>query len=118
MSGIQIQCGVKLIIIYQTGSFTVTNVPFGCTLSHVRLFAALWTVARPAPLSTEFFRQGYWSGLEGMKNGLPYHLQEIFPTQGLNPCLASPAAAGEFFTTSTTWEALLSQSHVQLFETP
>ena len=45
-------------------------------------------------------------------------LQEIFPTQGLNPCLASPAGAGAFFTTSTAWEALLSQSHVRLFETP
>ena len=25
-------------------------------------------------------------------------------TQGSNPCLMSPALAGEFFTTSTTWE--------------
>ena len=25
---------------------------------------------------------------------------------GLNPCLMSPALAGRFFTTSTTWEAL------------
>ena len=32
-------------------------------------------------------------------------LQGIFPTQGLNPRLLSPALVGGFFTTSTTWEA-------------
>ena len=32
-------------------------------------------------------------------------LQEVFLTQGLNPGLMSPALAGRFFTTSTTWEA-------------
>ena len=32
-------------------------------------------------------------------------LQGIFPTQGSNPSLTSPALAGRFFTTSTTWEA-------------
>ena len=37
-----------------------------------------------------------------------YHslLQEIFLTQGLNPCLfKSPALGDRFFTNSTTWEA-------------
>ena len=28
-----------------------------------------------------------------------------FLTQGSHPCLTSPALAGRFFTTSTTWEA-------------
>ena len=42
-------------------------------LSHVRLFATLWTVARQA----QFSRQEYWSGL-------PLLLQEIFLTQGSN----------------------------------
>ena len=32
-------------------------------LSHVRLFATLWTVAHQAPLSMGFSRQEYWSGL-------------------------------------------------------
>ena len=32
-------------------------------LSHVRPFAILWTVARQAPLSMGFSRQGYWSGV-------------------------------------------------------
>ena len=33
------------------------------TLSRVQLFAILWTVAHQAPLSMEFSRQEYWSGL-------------------------------------------------------
>ena len=33
------------------------------SLSHVRLFATLWTVACQAPPSMEFSRQEYWSGL-------------------------------------------------------
>ena len=32
-------------------------------LSHVHLFATPWTVACQAPLSMEFSRQEYWSGL-------------------------------------------------------
>ena len=35
-------------------------------------------------------------------------LQEIFPTQGSNLHLMSPALAGRFFTTSASWEALIS----------
>ena len=33
------------------------------SLSHVRRFATLWTVAHQAPPSTGFSRQEYWSGL-------------------------------------------------------
>ena len=33
------------------------------SLSHVQLFATLWTVAHQAPLSTGFSRQECWSGL-------------------------------------------------------
>ena len=32
-------------------------------LSRVQLFAILWAVTHQAPLSMEFFRQEYWSGL-------------------------------------------------------
>ena len=32
-------------------------------LNHVQLFATLWTISCQAPLSMEFFRQEYWSGL-------------------------------------------------------
>ena len=43
----------------------------------------------------------------GKNTGVGCHalLQEIFPTQGLNMCLMSPALAGGFFTTSAMWEA-------------
>ena len=34
-----------------------------CVLTRVGLFAAPWTVACEAPLSMEFSRQEYWSGL-------------------------------------------------------
>ena len=33
------------------------------SLSRLRLFATLWTVAYQAPLSMEFSRQEYWSAL-------------------------------------------------------
>ena len=42
--------------------------------------ATPWTVAHQAPLCMGSFRQEYWSGL-------PFLLQEIFPTHGWNPCL-------------------------------
>ena len=34
-----------------------------CVLSCVQFFAIPWTVAHQAPLSMEFSRQGYWSGV-------------------------------------------------------
>ena len=70
----------------------------GC-LSHVRLFATLWTVARQTPLSMWFSRQEYWSGLPCPPPGDP-------PNSGIEPAsLVPPALASRFFTTSTTWEA-------------
>ena len=49
-------------------------------LSHVRLFAAPWTLASLAPLSVGFPRQQYWSGL-------PFPAPEILLLQGSNPHL-------------------------------
>ena len=42
-----------------------------CTksLSHVPLFATLWTVAHQSPLSMGFSRQEYWSGLPWTPSG-------------------------------------------------
>ena len=52
-------------------------------LSHIQLFAALWTVARQAPLTVRFPRQEYWSGCH-------FLLQQVFLTQGPNaPLLLS-----------------------------
>ena len=43
------------------------------SLSHVCLFATLWTVAHQIPLSMRFFKQAYWSGLPFPPPGyLPY----------------------------------------------
>ena len=62
-------------------------------LSCVSLFVTSWTVARQAPLSMEFSRQEYWSGLSFPTPGdLPY--PRIEPES-----LASPTLAGGFFTT-------------------
>ena len=68
--------------------------------SHVQLFATLWTIACQAPLSMEFSRQEYWSGLQCTPPG-------NLPDPGIEPKSFIPAAlAGGFFTISTTWEAL------------
>ena len=62
--------------------------------------ATLWTVAYQAPLSMEFSRQEYWSGL-------PCPPPEDLPNPGIKPMsLISPTLAGRFFTASATWEAL------------
>ena len=47
-------------------------------LSHVPLFATLWTVARQAPLSMGFSRQEYWSGL-------PFPFPRDLPNPGIEP---------------------------------
>ena len=48
------------------------------SLSHVQLFATLWTVAHQVHWSLGLSRQGYW-------NGLPCPPPVYLPTQGLNP---------------------------------
>ena len=64
-----------------------------CILSCVQLFATLWTIARQAPLSMEFSRQEYWSGLPFPTPGDP-------PDLGIEAMsLESPALVGRFFTT-------------------
>ena len=49
-----------------------------CLVSHVWLFATPWSVAHQAPLSIEFSRQEYWSGL-------PYPSQKDLPNLGVEP---------------------------------
>ena len=63
-------------------------------LSHVRLFAIPWTVARKAPLSMECSKQEYWSGL-------PFPPPRDLPNPGIQPASpAFPALAGGVFTTA------------------
>ena len=59
-------------------------------LGHAQLFATLWTVARQAPLSMEFSRQEFWSGL-------PFPPPGDLPDPGIEPTF--PELAGRFFTT-------------------
>ena len=56
-----------------------------CMLSHVQLFATLWTVAHQAPLLWDFPRQEYW-------RELPFPHPVDFPNSGI-----------EF--TSPSWQA-------------
>ena len=57
-------------------------------------------MARQAPLSMGFSRQESWSGLTFTSPG-------DLPDPGIKPVsLMSPALAGGFFITSTTWGAL------------
>ena len=51
-----------------------------CVLSHVQLFATSWIAARQAPLSMEFFRQEYCSGLL-------FPSPEYCPNLGIEPRL-------------------------------
>ena len=68
-------------------------------LSCTQLFVIPWTVAHQAPLSVEFSRQKYWSGL-------PFPPPGDLPNPGIEPkSLVSLALADRFFTTETTWEA-------------
>ena len=67
-----------------------------CSVTHVRLFVAPWTVALQALLSMEFSRQEYWSGL-------PLPTPEDLPNLEMEPMsLLPPALAGRFFITCST----------------
>ena len=60
-----------------------------CLLSHVRLFATLWTIALQAPPSMGFSRQEYWSGL-------PLPSPRDLPNSGIEPM--SPALQADSLT--------------------
>ena len=57
-----------------------------------------WIIACQAPLSMEFPRQEYWSGL-------PFASPRGLPTPGTGP--TSPALAGKFFTTEPPGKPIL-----------
>ena len=96
--------GLSVINSKQSVEDRVSSAALNKSCVHVKLFRScltviLWTVACPAPLSMEFSRQEYWSGLAFPPLG-------DLPHPGVEP--ASPtslALAGGFFTTSPTWEA-------------
>ena len=84
-------------------------------LSHVQLFATLWTVACQAPLSMGFSRQKYQSGL-------PFPPTGDLPNPGID--LRSPLTAGKSLLSETPGKhiymlsSVQSLSRVRLFVTP
>ena len=62
------------------------------SLSRVRLFVTPWTVAHQMPLSIEFFRQEYWSGLPCPPPGdLPNpEIEPRSPTLQVDSLLSEP----------------------------
>ena len=90
-----IQLSVSFYFPWASTAYVCTCVCVLSRFSHVRLCVTLWTVAHQAPLSMEFSRQESWSGL-------PFPTPGDLPDPGTEPMsLASPALAGQFF---TTWE--------------
>ena len=91
-----------------------------CMLSHfihVQLFATPWTVACQAPISMEFSRQEYWSGLPCP----PFSRGSSQPRD--RTCISTtPALEAGFLTISATWEGIYTcacmLSCVWLFVTP
>ena len=65
---------------YKTLQVVVKALCMLSSSSHVWFFATPWTVACQAPLSMEFSRQEYWSGL-------PFPTPGIFPNKGSKLCL-------------------------------
>ena len=75
-------------------------------LSCVQLFATPWTVAHQTPLSMEFSRQEYWSGL-------PFPSLGDLPDPGIEPTsLASLALAGRFFTSVPPGKPCITDNYI------
>ena len=70
-----------------------------CVLSHVQLSATPWIIAHQAPLSMEFSRQGYWSGLP-------------FPTGLTSPVF--PSLQAILYLLSHQASYLLLENHISL----
>ena len=65
------------------------------SLHHVQLFVTPWTVIRQAPLSMEFSRQEYWSGL-------PFPSPGDLPDPGIEP--RSPALQADSLPNEPPWK--------------
>ena len=66
-----------------------------------QVFVTLWSVGRQAPLSMEFSGKEYWGRL-------PFPTSRNLPDPRIkSTSLAFLALAGEFFSSSATWAALL-----------
>ena len=63
-------------------------------LSHVQLSLTPWTIASQAPLSMEFSRQEY-------RSGLPFSPPRDLPDSVIEPTSPTTALASRFFTTES-----------------
>ena len=79
-----------------------------CILSHVWLFATLWTVAHQASLPMGFSKQEYWSRL-------PFPPPGDLPDPGVEP--TSLALAGEFFITEPLGYLHLEGTYLNIIKT-
>ena len=75
-------------------------------LSHVQLFAVSWTVVCQAPLSMEFSRQQYWSGVTFPPPG-------DLPNPGI--ALVSPALAADSLQLAPPGKPLYLLTYIFLF---
>ena len=91
--------GIRQLYISRAGRSEVKS------LSHVRLFATPWTVARQAPLSMGFSRQEYWSGL-------PFPSPGDLPDPGIEP--GSPALRADALTSEPPGKPLVAKRRVCL----
>ena len=81
-----------------------------CTpISHIQLFATLWTVVWQAPLSAGFSRQKFWSGLPLASPGdLPYlGIEPRSPALQADSLLSQPPAKPILHITSSRIEFIL-----------
>ena len=78
------QSGIKPVPLTVEARVLATGLPvkIKVLVTQLCLFATPWAVAHQAPLSMEFSRQGYWSGL-------PFPSTGDLPDQGIEP--GSPA---------------------------
>ena len=99
--------------IYPVGTSVSSSTKCACMLgcfSHVWVFETLWTIAHQSLLSMGFCRQENWSGLLCPPPG-------DLSNPGIKPLsLMSPALAGGFFTTRTTWEVHKCSYTVQILK--
>ena len=86
------------------------------SLSCVPLFATSRTVAHQAPLSIEFPRQEYWSGLPLLTPGVLPH-PGIEPVSPTSLALAGAVRVAEYSFLCYTFSSVQSLSGVQLFAT-
>ena len=69
-----------------------------CLHSCIQLFVILWTIAHQDPLSMEFSRQEYWSGL-------PFPFLGDLPDPGIKPAISRISCIGrQILYHSVTWE--------------